>query len=73
MDILGFSVIAGLSHQQVDHSILLIFIEYLVQNGLFYSNVANDMTGICSQSIVYGLNTAHFQHESVQLFQKSKK
>ena len=62
-DVFGFLVVTGLSHQQVDYSILLMFMEYLVQNGLSQSNVANYTADIRSQCIVYGQNTVHFQYQ----------
>ena len=55
-DFLRFLVAAGLCHLQVSHPILLIFIEFMAQNGFLQSNIDNHMAGIRSQFIVYGLN-----------------
>ena len=62
-DFLGFLVAAGLSHLQVSHQTLLMFMEFLTTNGLSQSNIANYMAGIRAQCIIYGLQTAPFQHK----------
>ena len=73
-DFLGFLVAAGLSHKCLgSHHILLMFMEFLAQNRLSQSNIANHMAGIRAQFIIHGLETDPFQHDQIHLFHKSLK
>ena len=72
-DFLGFLVVAGISLQRVTHQLLLAFMQYLLDNQLTYSNVTNYWNGIRAFFVVHGCNTTAFQHEQIQLFQKSIK
>ena len=62
---------AGLSLHQVDIHILLAFMEFLVQNGLSQTTIANYMAAVRAYHIVYQLPTAPFTDQSIQFFQKS--
>ena len=72
-DFLGFLVAAGLSYTKVSHHILLMFMEFLAQNGLSQSNIANYMAGIRAQFIIHNLETSPFQHDQIHLFHRSLK
>ena len=72
-DFLGFLVATGLCHHQVNHSLLLMFMQFLSENGLTAANIANYMAGIRAQFIIYNLDTNPFRHEQIQLFSKALK
>ena len=72
-DFLGFLVATGLCHHQVNHSFLLMFMQFLSENGLTAANIANYMAGIRAQFIIYNLDTTPFRHEQIQLFSKALK
>ena len=72
-EFLGFLVATGLCHHKVNHSILIMFMPYLSENGLFVSNIANYITGIKSQCIIYDIDISPFKHEQIQLFSKALK
>ena len=68
---MGFLVAAGLLLDQVNTVILLIFMEFLLDQKFSPSNIVNFMAGIRSQFILYGLDTTPFKDERIHLFQKS--
>ena len=70
---LGFLVATGLSIHQVTVTILLAFMESLVDQSFTVSNIVNYMAGIRSNFIIYGLDTLPFRDERIHLFQKSLK
>ena len=70
---LGFLVVAGLTIHQVTVTILLAFMESLVDQSFSVSNIVNYMAGIRSNFIIYGLDTLPFRDERIYLFQKSLK
>ena len=70
-DFLAFLVAAGLSHNQVNVSIILAFLEYLVENGLSPDNIANYIAAIRAMFITYSLPTRPLRHEKLQLFMKA--
>ena len=71
-DYLAFLVVSGLLPDQVDIHILLAFLEYLYQNNLTVSNIANHLTAIRALSVIYDLPTECFKHQKLQMFIKSK-
>ena len=70
-EFLAFLVAAGLLLNQVTTVTLLIFMEFLVDQGLSLSNIVNHMVAIRSQFILYGLDTSPFRDDRIHLFQKS--
>ena len=64
-DFLGFLVAAGFQLGQVNHIVLLAFMEYLVLNQISPANISNNLAGIRAQSIVFNLDTASFQHHQI--------
>ena len=70
-EFLAFLVAAGLLINQVTIVTLLIFMEFLVDQGLSPSNIVNHMVAIHSQFILYGLVKSPFRDERIHLFQKS--
>ena len=63
-DFLGF---------QVNHFILIMFMQFLSENGLTAVNIANYMAGIRAQCIIYDIDTTPFRHDQIQLFSKALK
>ena len=59
---------AGLSHTQVNVSIILAFLEYLTENSLSPDNIANYLAAIRAMFITYSLSTKPLQDEKIQLF-----
>ena len=45
-EFLGFLVAAGLCHHNVDLLVLIMFMQYISENGLSVANIANYMAGI---------------------------
>ena len=72
-EFLGFLVAAGFHLGQVNHIVLLAFMEYLVLNGITSANISNYLAGIRAQFIVFNLDTVAFQHQQIQYFLKSLK
>ena len=72
-DFLDFLVATGLCHHQINHSVLLMFMQFPSENGSTASNIANYMAGIRAQFITYNLDTTPFRHEQIQLFVKALK
>ena len=72
-DFLGFLVAAGFQLVQVNHIVLLAFMEYLVLNQNSPANISNYLAGIRAQCIVFNLDTVYFQHQQIQYFLKSLK
>ena len=72
-DFLGFLVAAGFQLGQVNHIVLLTFMEYLVLNQISPADISNYLAAIRAQCIVFNLNTACFQHQQIQYFLKSLK
>ena len=72
-DFLGFLVATGLCHHQVNHSVLLNFMQFLSEYGSTAPNMANYMAGIRAQFIIHNLDTTPFRHEQIQLFSKALK
>ena len=62
---------AGLSHNQVNVSLILAFLEYLTENGLNPDNIANYIAAIRAMFITYSLSTRPLRHEKIQLFMKA--
>ena len=72
-DFLAFLHLADIPLNQVTTIIVLSFMEFLAQNGLSHSNIANHMAGIRALLIMYGLDTSPFKDERITLFLKSVK
>ena len=72
-DFFGFLVAAGFYLGQVNHIVLLAFMEYLVVNQISPANISNYLAGIRAQYIVFNLDTACFQHQQIQYFLKALK
>ena len=72
-DFPGFMVATGICHHQVNHSILIMFMQFLSENGLTAANIANYMAGIRAQCIIYDIDTTPFKHEQIQLFAEALK
>ena len=72
-EFLGFLVAAGFHLGQVNHIVLLAFMEYLVLNWITPANISNYLAGIRAQFIVFNLDTVAFQHQQIQYFLKSLK
>ena len=72
-EFLGFLVAAGFHLGQVNHFVLLAFMEYLVLNQISPANISNYLAGIRAQCIVFNRDTAAFQHQQIQHFLKSLK
>ena len=72
-EFLGFLVAAGFHLGQVNHFVLLAFMEYLVLNQISPANISNYLAGIRAQCIIFNLDTAAFQHQQIQYFLKSLK
>ena len=64
---------AGLCHHQVNHSVLLMFMQFLSETGHTAPNIANYMAGIRAQFIIHNLDTTPFRHEQIHLFSKALK
>ena len=72
-DFLGFLVAAGTCHHKVNHLTLIMFMQFLSENGLKSTNIANYMAAIRTKYILYDIATAPFRHEQIQLFSKALK
>ena len=72
-EFLGFLVAAGLFIHQVTTVTLLIFMEFLLDQGLSPSNLVIHVVAIRSQFILHGLDTSPIRDERIHLFQKSLK
>ena len=72
-DFLSFLHVAGISISQVNTIVLLAFMEFLTLNKLSQSNISNHMAGIRAMFILYGLDTASFKDERINLFIKALK
>ena len=72
-DILGFLVTAGLSLQQVDISVILIFMEYLHFQNCKVASISNYMAALRAFFILYGFPTAVFKDHKFQYFIKALK
>ena len=72
-DFLGFLVAAGFQLGQVNHIVLLAFMEYLVLNQISPVNISNYLAGIRAHCIVFNLDSVYFQHHQIQYFFKSLK
>ena len=72
-DFLGFLVATGLCHHQVTHLHLIMFMQFLSENGLTAANIANYMAGVRAQFIIYDLDTNPFRHDQIQLFSNALK
>ena len=72
-EFLGFLVAAGLCHHKVNHIILIVFMQFLSENGCSASNIANYIAGIRCQCIICDIDTTPYRHEQIQLFSKALK
>ena len=72
-EFLGFLVAAGFQLGQVNHFVLLAFMEYLVLNQISPANISNYLAGIRAQFILFNLDTTYFQHQQIQYFLRSLK
>ena len=72
-DFLGFLVATGTCHHKVNHLTLIMFMQFLSENGLKPANIANYMAGIRAKCILYDISTIPFRHEQIQLFSKALK
>ena len=63
----------GLHLSQVNHVILLAFMEFLMQNAMTPSNIVNYMDGLRASFILYNLDTTPFQNQQLQYFHKAAK
>ena len=70
-DFLGFLVATGMCHHQVNHLLLIMFMQFLSENGLPGASISNYMTGIRAKCIIYDIDTTPFRHEQIQLFSKA--
>ena len=70
---LGFLVAAGLFIHQVTTVTLLIFMEFLLDQGLSPSNIVNHMVAIRSQFILHGLDTSPLENLEFIFSKKSLK
>ena len=70
---LGFLVAAGFQLGQVNHIVLLAFMEYLVLNQVSPAGISKYLAGIRAQCIVFDLDTSYFQHHQIQYFLRSLK
>ena len=72
-DFLGFLVAAGLCQHEVDHLVLIMFMQYLSENGFSVANIANYMAEIRSQHIIHDIDTSPFRHDQIQFFSTALK
>ena len=72
-DFPSFLVVAGLSLQQVDTSVLLIFVEYLQTHNCKVAAISNYVAALRAFFIFYDLSTVLFKDEKIQLFTKALK
>ena len=72
-DFCGFLVATGLHFSQVSHVTLLAFMEFLLQNAITPSNIANYMAGLRASFVLYNINTAPFQNQQLQYFHRAAK
>ena len=72
-DFIAYQVAAGLPPCQVNTEILLSFMEFLYQNSLSPSHIANYMAALRAFHIVHSLPTSAFKNEKIPLFLKSLK
>ena len=70
-EFLGLLMATLLCHHKVDHFILIMFMQYLSENGCSASNIANYMARVRSQCIMYDIDTSPFRYEQIQLFYRS--
>ena len=62
-DFLGFLVATDLYHHHVNKKLLIMFMQYLSENGLSAANIANSMAGIRTQCIINEIDATPFAHE----------
>ena len=72
-DFLIFLVVTGLAITQVSSQILLCFMEFLVQNQMSHTNIANYMAALRASFIIYAIPTVPFTDHRLQFFLKSLK
>ena len=70
-DFLGFLVVAGLSLQQVDISVILTFMEYLHSQNCKVASISNYMAALGAFFILYDLPTDVFKDHKIQYFIKA--
>ena len=70
-DFLSFLVAAGLSTFQVNIDQFLAFLEYLVQNQISASKLANYVSAIRTHFIMYSWDTAILKDQKISMFIKS--
>ena len=72
-DFIAYQVAAGLPPCQGNTEILLSFMEYLHQNSISSSHIANYMAALRAFHIIYSLHTSPFKDQRIPLFLKSVK
>ena len=65
-DFMALPVATGLCRHHVNHLVLIMFMQFLSENGLSAANITNYMAGIKSQCIIYDIDTSPFRHEQIQ-------
>ena len=66
-------MIAGIFLQQVNHYIVVAFIQYLLSKHFTHSNIANYLAGVRACFVVYECDWVAFWPEQLQYFLKSIK
>ena len=72
-DFQAFLVVAELTLSQVNHFVLLAFMQYLSENSFTPSNISNYMAGVRAYFVINSLDTQAFRHEQIAMFHKSLK
>ena len=72
-DLLGFLVVAELSLQQIDISVMLTFMEYLHSQNCKVASISNYMASLRAFFILYDLPTTVFKNQKIQYFIKELK
>ena len=70
---IGFCQITKLNVKTMDVQDIMAYLEYLVENGVSYNMVANNISAIKANFIIYDLNFHILEHPRVRLFTKSLK
>ena len=70
---MGFCVLTSLNPQLMGVQDVIAYLEYLVENGVSYNMVANNISALKANFIIYDLKFHLLDHPRIRLFTKSLK
>ena len=69
----GFCVCAGISLENVSLCVVMAYLEFLVTNGVSVNMVANNVSAIRANFVIYSLDHSFLDHPKIRYFLKSMK